>query len=180
MTAMDVMTQNNGDVTKAYYADMDSRGPAGQLATALFRAQKRSMAAKRYRGGRYRRAAYEVKNYSLGEICRILTSHPSLGFRWGWKTDPDQAKHNQVLYVDLPQGQVSFHSEDRLTGPDYPGEFDGAHASAERILAYCDSVAAVESTPTPKPEITGAIFCGRGKLSRLEQELARGGGRLVL
>jgi hypothetical protein len=39
MTAIEVFTQNDGDVTKAYYADMNQRGPSGQLAVALFRAR---------------------------------------------------------------------------------------------------------------------------------------------
>jgi hypothetical protein len=108
---------------------------------------------------------------------------------WGWKVDRTlEAKedpHHQVLYVTLPQGQVSFHSANRLQGPEYPAEFDGAHASAERILAYCDAVASSEPTrqaePLPKPQITGVIVCGKGsKPSRYEEELRRGKGRLAL
>ena len=148
MTALEVMNQKDGKVTKAWYAEMNSRGPAGQLAVALFRAQKRSSAAKHYRGGRFRRAAYDVKNWSLSEVCRILTAYPELRLRWGWKTDAAMEArsdpHDQVLYVELPQGQVSFHSSERLGGPDYPGDWDGVHASAERIIAYCDAVAAIE------------------------------------
>jgi hypothetical protein len=183
MTALEVFKQNDGDVTKAYYADMNSRGPAGQLAVALFRAQKRSTAAKKYRGGKYRRAAYEVKNYSLSEVCRILTAYPDLGLRWGWKDDPKTPGFTQVLYVNLPQGQCSFHSSDRLNGPEYPDDWDGAHASTERILAYCDAVANSEAPRpvAPAPQTTGVIVCGRhAKPTRFELELARGGGRLTL
>lgn len=144
MTALEVMKQSDGGVTKAWYAEMNTRGPAGQLAVALFRAQKRSSAAKHYRGGRFRRAAYDVKNWSLSEVCRILTAYPALELRWGWKTDAAMETrgdpHNQVLYIELPQGQVSFHSAKRLQGPDYAGDWDGVHASPERIIAYCDAV----------------------------------------
>ena len=45
-----------------------------------------------------------------------------------------------VVYIDIPQGQVSFHSPDRYIGPDYMGEWDGSHMSEERILSYCDRV----------------------------------------
>lgn len=196
MTALEVFTQNEGKVTQAYYADMNTRGPHGQLAVALFRAQKRSTAAKKYRGGRYRSAAYEVKNYSIGEICRILTAYPELNMLWGWKSDAAMTErgdpHDQVLYVTLPQGQCSFHSSQRLAGPDYPGDWDGKKESAERIMAYCDAVANNEPTremaPSGQaakveahPQPTGVIICGRGrKGSRYEEELARGGGKLVL
>jgi len=52
MNASYVFRQNNGDTTKAYYAEMNGKGFLGQLAVALFRAQKRSTAAKKYRGRR--------------------------------------------------------------------------------------------------------------------------------
>jgi hypothetical protein len=139
--AAEVFAQNDGAVTKAYYVDLAQRGAMGEIAVALFRCQKRSTAAKRYRGGRFRRAAYDVKNWSLGELCRLLQEHAlARGLRWGWKHDPTQSFHNWVLYVDLPQGQVSFHTAGRLAGPDYPGDWDGKHASAERIMAFCDTV----------------------------------------
>jgi hypothetical protein len=140
-----VFRQNDGDVTRAYYAEMNALGPEGQLAVALFRAQKRSTAAKRYRGG-FRRDAYDVKNWSLSEVCRLAAALP---FTWGWKQDPkilfggrgELGEPSWVLYVDLPTGQVSFHSKDRFKGPDYLGQFDGAEGASEaRICAFCDSV----------------------------------------
>jgi hypothetical protein len=149
MRAADVFLQNNGDVTKAYYAEMSQRGPAGLVAVALFRAQKRSTAAKRYRGGHYRRAAYDVKNWSIGELVKLLLEHgAALGIIWGWKRDPGVPGYEWVLYVDLPEmiGQCSFHSAYRLQGPDYSGGWDGTHFSAERIIAFCDSVAAAAAT----------------------------------
>jgi hypothetical protein len=139
MTAEEVFNQQDGEVTKAYYAEMNQKGIPGQLAVALFRAQKRSTAAKKYRGGRFRRDAYDVKNWSLSEICRILSLVPGL-FEWGWKADPNTIGFPWVLYVVLPQGQCSFHSADRLEGPDFVGDWDGLHLSRERILAFCDSV----------------------------------------
>jgi len=54
MTALEVFAQNNGEVTQAYYAKLAALGPGGEIAVALFRAQKRSVAAKKYRRSRYR------------------------------------------------------------------------------------------------------------------------------
>jgi hypothetical protein len=145
MKAIEVFAQNDGIVTKAYYAELEKRGPAGRIAVALFRCQKRSTAAKRYRGGRYRRAAYDVKNWSLEQLCHLLHTHGSaFEIRFGWKVDPAlQAAgdpHCQVLYVDLPQGQASFHSERRYAGSEYEGEWDGQYTSQERILSFCDQI----------------------------------------
>lgn len=147
--AIRIFAQNDGDVTKAYYARLNSLGPLGQLAVALFRAQKRSTAAKKYRGGGFRGAAYDVKNWSLSEICRILLSFdsatfvPSHGvtFSWGWQRDPNTPGFEWVLYVELPTGQASFHSAERLKGPDFNGKWDGVRGgSVTSILAFCDSI----------------------------------------
>jgi len=145
-SAKEIFNQQNGDVTKAYYAEMNRKGLPGQLAVALFRAQKRSTAAKKYGRSKFTRAAYDVKNWSLSEVCRILAIMQAFESapQWGWKRDPKTPGYEQVLYVDLPTGQCSFHSADRLNGPDYPGEWDGIGMSEERICRYCDLVEANE------------------------------------
>lgn len=140
--AMRVFKQSDGEVTKSYYASMNAKGLNGQLAVALFRAQKRSSAAKKYRRGAWRRDAYDVKNWSLSEVCRILDSMTAFEMapQWGWKKDKNTPGYEWVLYVDLPTVQCSFHSANRLSGPDYKGEWDGCGLSAERICRFCDLV----------------------------------------
>ena len=139
--AAEVFEQNDGEVTKAYYAKLNSFGQHGQIAVALFRCQKRSTAAKRYKRGRFKHAAYDVKNWSMGELCRLLKEHAAtLGIAWGWKEDPKTPGYEWVLYVELPQGQVSFHGATRGLGPDYRGDWDGQRLSRERILGFCDPV----------------------------------------
>lgn len=83
MTAAAVFHQQNGEVTKAFYQRLYAMGPLGRIAVALFRAQKRSSRAKDYRPGKYRRAAYDVKEWSMGELCRELAAYGQ--FRYGWK-----------------------------------------------------------------------------------------------
>lgn len=144
MLALEMYRQQNGEVTKAYYAALNRIGYKGMLAVALFRAQKRSTAAKRYRGRHFKSSAYDVKNWSLGEICRVLKSW-DFGYTWGWKRDPHTPGFEWVLYVDLPTGQASFHSAQRLEGPNYTGEWRPLPDSLTSILAYCDEV-------TPKME----------------------------
>lgn len=141
-----VFHQQDGDVTKAYYESLAKRGPVGQIAVALFRAQKRSSRAKDYRRGKFRAAAYDVKSWSMSEVCRLLAAHgDSLGFTWGWQQDKNvvfDGGASWVLYVDIPIiGQVSFHSPDRMAGPDYPGKWDGLRGFGEsRIIQFCDLV----------------------------------------
>jgi len=127
---------SDGDATKRLYERLDAIGPEGAIAVDLFRAHKSSSRAKAYRGGpsaglgrgkgSYRRMAYQRKNWAIDNLCRSLDEHAQLlGIGWGWGEDPAQPVHCHVLYVDLPTGQVSFHSEWRGRGTAYPGEWDG-------------------------------------------------------
>lgn len=159
-SALEVFKQNDGEVTKAYYAEMNALGPLAQIAVCLFRAQKRSSRAKDYR---FRRAAYDVKAWSLQELCRMLNIHGgSTGIVWGWKEDPNVLfgdEPSQCLYVDLPGiGQCSFHNPIRLGGPEYLGEWSGVHNSDSVIIRFCDHVAQISlraETPV-RPETENA------------------------
>jgi hypothetical protein len=144
--AIEVYAGSDGKVTTRYYEELQSRGPIGIIALNLFRAQKCSARAKVYRGGirgqgSFKSMAYDRKNWSMSNLCAVLKEHgEALGINWGWKEDPAQEFHSWVLYVDLPVGQCSFHSATKGTGPDYQGDWDGQHLSAERILSFCDQV----------------------------------------
>ncbi len=141
MLASSVFNQNDGEVTKAYYATMNGKGYQGMLAVALFRAQKRSTAAKKYRGRQYKNAAYDVKKWSIDQVCGVLLSW--LGFEsitWGWGRDHKAPGFTWVLYVDLPTGQCSFHSRERGKGPAYNGHWRPGAGSESNILEFCDSV----------------------------------------
>lgn len=146
MKALNIYEGSDGAVTRAYYAALERRGPPGIVAMNLFRAQKCSARAKCYHGGirgvgSYRSLAYSRKGWALEELCKALTLYGELHIRFGWKKDsklPDSTP-NWVLYVDLPEGQVSFHSLARYAGPDYPAEWDGQRGASEmRILRFCD------------------------------------------
>jgi|SRR5579864_6752222 len=148
--AIDIYQGSDGAATTAYYKELEQLGPIGIVAVNLFRAQKCSARAKLYRGGvrglgSYKSMAYDRKAWSMQNLCSVLTEHGAkLAIRWGWKQDPNVLFGEQeswVLYVDLPQGQISFHNRVKYSGPNYLGEWDGFRASCERILAFCDWVA---------------------------------------
>jgi hypothetical protein len=126
-----VYTGSDGDATKALYARLGAFGPAGAIAVELFRTQKASARAKVYRGGErgrgsYRRMAYDRKGWAMDNLVAALGEHGHrLGIGWGWGEDPARDPHRHVLYVDLPTGQVSFHSAARRSGPDYAKSWDG-------------------------------------------------------
>lgn len=151
MLAASVFNQQNGDVTKSYYKTMGEKGFKGLLAVALFRAQKRSTAAKKYqsKGRGYRQDAYDVKNWSIEQVCAVMASH-DFGFTWGWGRDLKTPNFTWVLYVDLPTGQCSFHSSERGKGPDYLGKWTPGAGSLSNILEFCDSVWDPEYVPTPE------------------------------
>lgn len=160
MRAREVFDGSDGLKTRAYYADLEKRGPIGQAAVRLFRAQKTSTRAKLYRGRSYKSAAYDVKSWSMGELCRVLAEHgDSLGIAYGWKRDPNTVfgeEPSWVLYCDLASyGQVSFHSPSRGAGPDYPGTWDGQHLSEHRILVFCDRVSGLPEQDKQTVECDG-------------------------
>ncbi len=138
-----VFDGSNGDATKALYADLERRGPRGQVAMNLLRASKNSGRAKVYRGGlpgkgSYRKMAYERKNWAMAQLATVLDRHAEgLLIVWGWGVDTSQPKHSDVLYVDLPTGQVSFHTEGAGVGPAYLKPWDGVRgASVGRIIRW--------------------------------------------
>lgn len=150
MKAIEVYTGSDGAVTRRFYDELTEHGAIGVIAVNLFRAQKCSTRAKAYRGGirgkgSYKSMAYDTKNWALQNLVRELESHAAaLGIEWGWKLDTQVVfgqEPSWVLYVELPEfGQVSFHSPNRGIGPDFAGEWDQQHKSAERVIAFCDSV----------------------------------------
>lgn len=141
---------SDGEATRALLAELHERGPLGFVVANLLRAAKNSERAKLYHGGRvglfgrgsYRRAAYDRKEWAIGNLDTALLEHAgAAGIRWGWALDPQQACHNQVLYVDTPRGQVSFHTAQRGKGPDYPGEWDGVkNMGAQRICLWAADI----------------------------------------
>ena len=139
---------SNAELTKALYAQLAALGPIGAVAMNLFRAQKASARAKVYHGRQYKDAAYSKKDWSLQQLCDILEKHAGeMAITWGWKEDPMQPYHSQVLYVDLPTGQASFHPKTRGKGPDYKGDWDNQKdRTATRIIQWCSQLLSTVST----------------------------------
>ncbi len=147
-SASDIYYGSNGAATRSFLRQLESTGQLGRIAAQLFRAQKASSRAKKYRGGirrsngsrtSYRSLSYDRKGESLDRLCQLLDAD-DCGLQWGWGLDEKQPHNKHVLYVELPQGQVSFHSAERYAGPEYLGEWDGEHGSETRIIEFCDSV----------------------------------------
>lgn len=127
-------------VTRTYLAELTKCGLLGRIAAELFRAQKSSTRAKRYRGG-YKELAYGRKGGCLEKLCTYL-QEDNCGIGWGWGNDPSESYAPHVLYVDLPTGQASFHSPVRFCGPDYPGEWDTGSDSLESVVGFCNQIMA--------------------------------------
>lgn len=154
ITVHSIYYGSDGAKTRSLLRRLESLGLSGRVAAQLFRAQKYSSRAKVYRGGirhasgertSYRDLAYGGKEKALQGLCNVLLQHGH-GLIWGWKEDLVQKHAKFLLYVDLPQGQVSFHSPTRLEGPDYPRDWDGERGSERRIIDFCQSLS--ESTAT--------------------------------
>ena len=131
--------ESDAAFTRRILRQLEAKGIMGCIAAQLFRAQKSSSRAKEYRG-EYIGHAYARKGECLKRLCDLLVKQGDLS--WGWGTDNQMNEFGPccILYIDLPQGQVSFHNYERFAGPDYPHEWDNRQASAERILVFCEAV----------------------------------------
>lgn len=150
LKARQVYEGSHGGQTRSFCSALEKTGHFGKIAAQLFRAQKASARAKVYRGGiknsygnriSYRTLAYSRKGECLSGLCDLLKAD-ACGLTWGWGTDEKQPFAVHVLYVDLPQGQVSLHSTKRFVGSDYAGQWDGQNRSEQRILWFCDRIMA--------------------------------------
>jgi hypothetical protein len=140
---------SDGEATKALYRELEQLGRIGAIAVNLFRATKCSERAKMYRRGRgYKTAAYERKDWSIRNLATALhVQHAQVFFdlKWGWAVDDGLRErgdpHHHILYLELPTGQVSFHTGARGEGPDYAREWDGVRgAAAERVCHWVASL----------------------------------------
>jgi hypothetical protein len=140
--------------TKRVLRALEDQGQRGQIAAHLFRAQKASARASEYRdrsgrGPYYAKLAYRRKGEALNALCNTL-DEDAAGLIWGWGTDARENFAPHVLYVELPTGQVSFHSPERFNGPDFPGVWDGVRGASEgRILQLCNQL--LEDRPIDPP-----------------------------
>lgn len=141
MRAVDAFKTKNAAETVEFQNKLIVRGEIGQVAFGLFRAQKRSTKAKEFRGS-MRRAAYDGKGEALKYLDSALALWADmLGISWGWRRDPVQAYHDQVLYVDLPNGrQCSFHSDRALSDKQFEGEWIKGKPVFESVLEFADHV----------------------------------------
>ena len=140
----EILDGSDGRATTKMYVYLDGLGAKGLIAKALFRATKNSFRAKKYRGkdsdGKsYKSLAYHRKNDSINDLCEALSLYSGeLNMVWGWRVDEDK---QPVLTVDLPTGQVSFHTLKRLSGPSYTGEWDGVLGEqANRVVDFVADV----------------------------------------
>lgn len=133
---------SDADKTRAVYDRLKACGPAGLVAVNLLRTSKNSERAKKYATGRSVRAAYSTKDWAIGELIGAFIAHADvLGIAWGWGRDEKTVAYEDVLYVDLPAGQVSFHVGYRGSGPEYRGQWDGVRGEgARRIIAFANAV----------------------------------------
>jgi photosystem II stability/assembly factor-like uncharacterized protein len=142
---LQVYRASDGEATRRMYAALEACGHRGLIAVNLLRACKTSERAKKYRRGPgHKTAAYQTKDWSIGNLAQLLVTD-DCGFSWGWAIDAElQARddpHHHIVYLELPTGQVSFHVGARHGGPDYAGSWDGVKdVAADRICRWAAAV----------------------------------------
>lgn len=107
MSAREIFDGSDGAATREFYVNLERAGAIGIVAMNLFRAQKCSTRAKKYRGGlrgvgSFRSLAYEKKNWSIDNLALTLGKYgPDLGICFGWKQDPWQTVERRGVMGDL-------------------------------------------------------------------------------
>lgn len=150
MNAREIYDGSDAEATRLLYRTLEAIGTVGCVAKELFRAQKASARAKKYKH-RFVRRTYEKKQWSLGNLSRALTENPIAGVVWGWGRDRATQGYSWVLYVEIPTGQVSFHSPFRGDGPDFVKEWDGARGeSHKRIVKWTQQLLDANQDVRPK------------------------------
>lgn len=160
---LNVYGASDGDATTTLYDELRAMGPVGEIALNMFRAQKNSARAKMYRPGRFgfRSDAYARKNDSIHRLTDALALHAaSAGIVWGWLEDDTRDVHNWILYVDLPTGQVSFHTVARGQGPNYKGRWDGVRQAAPPRI--CHWIASLFDPAAASQWPAGGVSVGSG------------------
>lgn len=151
MDAKAIYEGSDGEATRLLYRTLEAIGPVGALAMNLFRAEKCSERAKGYRRYSHTKEAYGRKQWSMGNLCEVLNQHATeLGIVWGWGVDDGTPGFRWVLYVEVPPGQVSFHSSTRGVGPTFPRDWDGQRGKSHlRMLEWVQSVLDAHPDVTP-------------------------------
>lgn len=127
MTLADIFAiyqASSGEATKALYATLEHRGPAGTIAVNLLRACKASERAKVYRGRRFKTSAYDKKEWSLGNLCGALEAHArDLRIIWGWG---GVLKLNNGKWLGHPRHGFATYNE----------QFDSRSAALRASIAH--------------------------------------------
>lgn len=152
---------SDGAATRRLYGDLEALGSVGHVAVNLLRACKCSERAKLYkRGPGYITEAYARKDWSVGNLARLLMESPVLPWGWGFddrlrqRGDP----HHHVLYVETPFGQVSFHTGTRGPGPDHSRPWDQALGSApNRVCRWAALLLGDPDVKIPEPEVVDRL-----------------------
>ena len=159
MSCRKMFKTGSGDDVVAFTIELAKRGAAGAVACALFRAFNNSFRAKK--GRKQRRERYDRKGDALKSLCTSLVEfNPRLHFKWGWGRDEGTRGYSDVLYVDIPTGQVSFHSAGRYQGPRYKGRWDGSKESRERIADWCDQLLLLPTADYDLEAMPFGKWCG--------------------
>lgn len=146
---------SDGSRTRKLYSTLKKFGVYGELAALCLAAQKTSDRAKEYRGD-YKGMSYDKKGEKLRAICDLLES---LGdtLNWGWGTD-HTAYCEHVLYIDLPTGQVSWHSPGKYSDKIYNDEWDGTPYSRQRVVEFARNVLRGCGVPYDSANIGRSIY----------------------
>ena len=138
---------SDAPLSRSLCRDLDSKGPIGQLASLLFKAEKAAMQAKSYVGkapvsGRpYRNYSQDRMREMLAKAVSLLDAHAvAMGVTWGWSRNDAPGKPPWILCIDLPTGQVTYRVQERHLEAACELESENELLNSSLITKFCAGV----------------------------------------
>lgn len=127
--------------------DLDTKGPMGQLASLLFKAEKAYRQMKSYQGTApvsrrpYRNYSQDRMREMLAKAVRLLDAHAkAMGVTWSWRRDDKSGSSIWVLSIDLPTGKVIYRLPYRQAGPDCESSLEDDARNSDLVTEFCAAV----------------------------------------
>ena len=138
---------SNAPMSRQLCKELESKGPIGQLAALLFKAEKARKQAKSYLGrapvsGRpYRGYSYDRMREMLAKAILLLEAHAvAMGMPWSWHREDKPGAPFWSLTIDLPTGRVAYRMPYLYAEPEYYSGVEDDAENSDQVTEFCAGV----------------------------------------
>ena len=138
---------SNAPMSRQLCKELESKGPIGQLAAMLFKAEKANMQAKSYLGrspvsGRpYRGYSFDRMREMLAKAIRLLDAHAkAMGTPWSWHREDKPGGPFWSLTIDLPTGRVAYRMPYLYAETESNSGVEDDAENSDQVTEFCAGV----------------------------------------